>query len=463
MKTQYRHKRTNSLLQLKKEYENFIMCYVLNEDGAHEMSNYFSSKKQYKKVALCKKDNLISVTCKREKLNSGIETINLATMFTGGLSAIEFALKYENIEYKHIFGAEWDKYARKQCIEFHGEPEEFYHDVSKFDGSKYKNKIDLLVWGSSCQNFSLAGNRKGLDGDASKYFIDGLERQKEIMPKTFIFENVKGMLSANNGNDFKYALQAFRDMGYFISYKVLNAKDYGTAQNRERVFIVGFLNEDEYHAFCFEEKKPLEKCLNDYLDDEVDEKYFLSEKMLACFKKHKERHQNRGNGFAFSQKLSSEIKYINCLSTKYGNRSTDTYLRQIGSIGNGGQGNRVYSTDGISCTLSANGGGLGAKTGLYFVPRGNNHGGFKKTNILPTITTSSFENNCFIGGIRKITPRECFRLMGVKDEDIKLVNSDTQSYKIAGNGIEVNTIRSIVRALYKNEKQNNLFDFIWVA
>ncbi len=287
--------------------------------------------------------------------------IRLATMFTGGLSAIEFALRYEDLSYKHVIGAEWDKYARKQCIQFHGAADDFHEDVSKFNGSKYIDKIDLLVWGSSCQNFSLAGNREGLDGDKSKYFIDGLERQKEMMPKKFIFENVRGMLSSNKGMDFKYAIEEFRSMGYHIAYKILNAKEYGTAQNRERIFIVGFLKVDEYHSFSFEKPIKLLKTLRDYLDDVVDEKYYLSQKMIDGFISHKARHEEKGTGFKWNPKCGDDI--ASCLRANGAICPTDNTIKeprlnQAGVLDIKGSDSikRVYADDGLCPTLTTMGG-----------------------------------------------------------------------------------------------------------
>ena len=309
--------------------------------------------------------------------------LKLATMFTGGQSAIEFALKYENIEYKHILGAEWDKFARKQVQHFHGKPKYFFQDVSKFDGNIVKDEIDLLVWGSSCKNFSLIGDRKGIQGNESRFFIDGLKRQKEMMPKCFIFENVKGMLSSNNGADFKMALEEFTKMGYLITHKVLNAKDFGTPQNRERLFIVGFLDQNSHYNFTFETPKKLDITMWDLLDEVVDDKYIISDTMLKGFVNGKSVFSTK-----FKPKSKTD-KIANCLDTKEGGRRTNN-----------------------------------------FIPYKNS--------------------------FRKLTPKEMFTLMGVKGEDISICVSDTQARKIAGNGIDVNTLRSVVRSIYKN-KSNNLF------
>jgi len=362
--------------------------------------------------------------------------INLVTLFTGGLSAIDFALKYESMEYDHLLACEIDKYARKQFLQFHKEPLSFAEDASKVCAKHLKGKVDLYCFGSPCQDLSLAGKRKGFNGKKSSLFREGARVMSEMMPKSFIFENVKGLLSSNNGNDYKEVVKTFQDIGYLIAIKVVNTKDHGIPQNRERVFIVGFLDAEKYHNFYFAEPEPLKLVLRDMLDDNVSDKYYLSDKTIDGFMKHKERHKKRGNGFAFAPKTGDDI--ANCLSTRAGNRPTDNFIKeprleQIGNIDTKGHNSiwgRVYSPDGLSACLNANGGGVGAKTGLYYVK---------------SATTEDYR-------IRKLTPRECFKLQGVKNKDINLINSDRQSYKIAGNAISVNVMQMILRQVYKAQK-----------
>ena len=136
--------------------------------------------------------------------------LRIGTLFSGGLAACEFGFKYEEIEHEVVFACEWDKYARKQYLHFHGDPtSNFYEDVSDMKGAKYKDGIDLMVWGSPCQDLSLAGKRKGFDGEKSSLFREGARIQSEVMPKAFIFENVKGLLSSNGGADYKEVIKAF--------------------------------------------------------------------------------------------------------------------------------------------------------------------------------------------------------------------------------------------------------------
>ena len=166
------------------------------------------------------------------------KALKVATAFSGGLAAVEFALRYESIPHEIILACEWDNYARKQYLHFHSPPGTFYNDVSTVCAKKYKNQIDLFVWGSPCQDLSLAGKRKGFDGAKSSLFREGARVQAEMMPKNFIFENVKGLLSSNKGADYKEVCETFRNQGYHIATLVMNTKDFGVPQNRDRLFIL---------------------------------------------------------------------------------------------------------------------------------------------------------------------------------------------------------------------------------
>lgn len=403
--------------------------------------------------------------------------ISLATSFTGGLSAIDFALKYEGLEYRHLFGVEIDKFARQQCIHFHGEPDEFLHDVKIATAKHLKSKIDLYVFGSSCQDVSLAGKRMGFGGEKSVLFRDGARLLEEMKPKAFIFENVKGLLSSNGGADYKEVVKTFQDMGYLIAMKVMNTKDYGVPQNRERVFIIGFLDADAYHSFSFEDGFELETRLKHYLDESVDDKYYLSNKFVEGSLVHKERHEQRGNGFAFEPKSEDDI--ASCLTTQYGNRRTDTFIKlnQVGTLDIKGNDsiNALYAVDGLCPTLTTMGGGnrepkileddilnpLKGKTefGWHFEQKVYDINS-KCTRALTASEGSGSREKVLLQDyrIRKLTPKECFKLQGVRDGCIDLVVSDSQAYKIAGNAISVNVMQSLLRSLYKPvSKKDTLF------
>jgi site-specific DNA-cytosine methylase len=237
----------------------------------------------------------------------------------------------------------------------------FSNIMDKSHLSKMNYDIDLMVWGSPCQDLSLAGKRAGFDGAKSSLFREGARIMGEVMPKVFIFENVKGLLSSNGGADYKEVEKTFRDLGYHMAMKVVNAKEQGTAQNRERVFIVGFLDADAYHSFSFSDAIPLTKTLKDYLDDVVDEKYYLSDKMIAGFIAHSDRHKEKGSGFNWKPKDEDDI--ANCLRANAALNTSDSsikvpILQQVGELDIKGNDSikRVYGIDGICPTMTTMGG-----------------------------------------------------------------------------------------------------------
>ena len=376
--------------------------------------------------------------------------MKVATAFSGGLAACEWALKYEELEHEVVFACEWDKYARKQYLSFHGEPtSNFYEDIQDLDATPYLNKIDLFVFGSPCQDLSLAGKRKGFLGEKSSLFRHGARVLEEMMPKVFIFENVKGLLSSNKGADYAEVIKTFQDMGYLIQMKVLNAKEHGTAQNRERVFIVGFLDEDAYHAFNFEEPIPLTKVLRDYIDDEVEEKYYLSEKTIKSMINPK--YESMG-----IDRVNKEDDVCNCLTTMGGGNREPKVMIKIESmvatnIKDSVRKNFVRDYEEI----------IKSDKPIFY---SDCESGFQDNKVCLTESACLRANNSDLFTldrqfrIRRLIPRECGRLMGMRDEDINIVLSDSQAYKIFGNGIEINTIRSIVRGLYKPKaKLDTLF------
>ncbi len=326
-----------------------------------------------------------------------------------------FRMGFENTGYfTNVFGVENDKFACLTYLEnFNENP---IGDISIIDNERIHELVpdfDVLLAGFPCQAFSIAGHRKGFTDSRGHLFFDVMRILNIKKPQAFLLENVKGLLSHDKGETFKTILKYLQEAGYNVFYEVLNSKDYNLPQNRERVFIVGFRNKLN---FSFPEKIKLEKCVLDILEQEVDKKYFLSERYIECLKRHKERHQNKGNGFGFQ---ILDVKGIaNTLMAR--SSGVERNLIKIGSFNKGGQGDRVYSPLGISTCLSANGGGRGAKTGLYLIEE----------------------------QIRKLTPRECARLQGFPDS-FKIPVSDTQSYKQFGNSVSVPVVEAIARNILK--------------
>lgn len=259
-------------------------------------------------------------------------------------------------------------------------------------------------------------------------------------------------------------------LGYNVHYQVLNAKDYGIPQNRERIFIVGFKNNQ---SFNFPKKQELKLKLKDLLESNVDEKYYLSEKMIKGFLSK----DNNFNG-RFEPKTTESLIANTLTARCFKSAVTDNYI-QLQKISGTNQGDRVYSVNGLSSCLGSNGGGGGAKTGLYAIPqtvtltesrtetakeirrkfnklgldyssRRDKNLSIRKDSLSNCITSNKSIESFILDDyrIRRLTPRECMRLMNFPDSFITPC-SDTQTYKQAGNSIVVNVLKEIFKEIFK--------------
>jgi len=384
--------------------------------------------------------------------------MNIATLFSG-IGSPEQGAKRVYGDYNLVFACEWDKFARQSFeANYEIEPQHFHNDINDMDGTKYRGKVDILVGGSPCQDFSIAGLRAGVDGQKGVLIYQYFRIIKEVEPPIFIYENVKGMLSDKGGRVIKDFVQAFRDLGYYCHYEVLNTKDYGVPQNRERIFLVGFKNVDHYYNFSFAPKIQLDKRLKDVLEHDVDDKYYLSDKMIDGFK----RKKNKNYKF---EPHTRDDEYSKCLVSSYHKSAiTNPYIMEpnctpIGMLDMGGfeSTKRVYSTDGLSPTLKT---GTNNSPKIIQRARGYNNGGL--FDICPTITTNSWQDNNHLDEgyrIRRLTPRECFSLQDFPD-DFKFVVSNSQLYKQAGNSISVNMMEMIFEQIElsrHSKQQHTLF------
>jgi DNA-cytosine methyltransferase len=222
--------------------------------------------------------------------------IKIGSQFSG-VGAFEQALNRLCVEYKNIYAADWDKYARQTYLLNFEEPEYYIKDVNDTPIEQITQKhgsLDLAMFSPPCQAFSLAGKRKGEDDKRGILFYNSHEFIVKNKPRYFIIENVKGLLSDDSGKTFQRWIDYLAGKSvngnpvifpheeaapYHVYYQVLNAKHYGVPQNRERIFIIG-IRDDEDNNFSFPKPFPLEKRLKDVLQPEVDEKYFLSDKSI---------------------------------------------------------------------------------------------------------------------------------------------------------------------------------------
>ncbi|NMA74538.1 MAG: DNA cytosine methyltransferase, partial [Bacteroidales bacterium] len=269
-------------------------------------------------------------------------------------------------------------------------------DITKID-EKDIPAHDILLAGFPCQAFSLAGQRKGFDDARGTLFFDVARIAKHHQPKVIFAENVKNLVNHDRGRTFKVIKSILTDLGYTVFNKILNSKDFGVPQNRERIYIVAFRNDIAPLSFRFPKKTDDTKVIGDILEDtETSTKYYLSTVYLDSLRKHKERHEAKGNGFGYE----------------------------------------IREHDSIAGALVC--GGMGRERNLIVDKR--------LTDFTPVTHIKGEVNREYI---RRMTPREWARLQGFPDE-FKLVVADTHLYKQFGNSVTVPVIKEIAKQI-KNQ------------
>ena len=374
-----------------------------------------------------------------KKLSNQNATVRLATMFSG-IGSIEHALKRLNINEEIVFACDNDKYVKQSYFaNYEISENSWYDDVHNIDGTKYKGKIDLLVGGSPCQSFSMVGKRKGFEDTRGTLFYEFARVVKESQPKVFIFENVKGLVNHDKGNTFEVIKETFKELGYNFKYQLLNSKNFGIPQHRERIFVIGF--KDNSINFDFPDPIPLEYKMQDFLEDFTDSKYYLKEKgikFVTSTKNRNKRYTQINGEIALCQKANQQFNWHGDFVFEESNSDFNDFVFDITKVEE-----KYY---------------LSEKTKAYVLSSGTK--AFKTTigtdlevarpilQSMHKMHRSGVDNYVTHnkGKIRKLTPRECLRLMGFTD-DFKQVVSDTQMYRQAGNSIVVNVFIALMKQM----------------
>lgn len=261
--------------------------------------------------------------------------LKILSLFSG-IGAFEKALDNLEVDYELVNYCEIDKYASKSYSAIHGVSEDMnLWDVTKVDTSKLPEDIDFLTYGFPCQDISLAGKQRGFhheDGSLTRsgLFFEALRIIEDTKPKIAIAENVKNLTSKKFAEQFKIVLESLEEAGYNNYWKLLNAKDYGIPQNRERVFIVSIRKDIDNGRFEFPAPFPLEKRLKDVLEDEADEKYYLSDKTINSLIEHKARNEAKGNGFGWKPTKGEGVAQT--IKTESGYRPNTNFIIEQPSI-----------------------------------------------------------------------------------------------------------------------------------
>lgn len=309
---------------------------------------------------------------------NGVKFIDLFS----GIGA--FRLAFESYGAGCVFSIDNDKYASETYDE--NFDTESFGDICQVD-EKYIPEHDILCAGFPCQAFSISGKQLGFNDTRGTLFFEVIRIIRYHNPKIVFLENVSNLERHDNGNTFKVMKDSLERLGYNIYYKVLNASDYGVAQSRKRMYILCIRCDIDNHDFKFPKKTERIICLDDILMDNSECEEFILKKKYRLDKKK-----------FITDKVNKPVR--------------------IGTVNKGGQGDRIYSSEGHAITLSASGGGNGSKTGLYYVD----------------------------GVVRKLHPRETARLMGFPEE-YKINKSTSQAHKQFGNSIVVDVLQYIIEEL----------------
>jgi len=313
-----------------------------------------------------------------------------------------FRIAMQNLGGKCVFTSEWDEQAKKTYEANFGEVP--FGDITKEETKKFiPDEFDVLCAGFPCQAFSIAGRRGGFEDTRGTLFFDVAEIIRRKKPKAIYLENVKGLFNHDKGKTLKTILNVLRnDLGYFVpDPKILNAKDFGVPQNRERIFIVGF--RDDLGIDSFEYPKPTNQ--NATFEDVKEEnvvsvKYYLSDTYLNTLIKHKQRHENKGNGFGYE----------------------------------------IIPDDSTANAVVC--GGMGRERNLVYDDR--------LEDFTPVTHIKGKVNR---QGIRKMTPREWARLQGFPDNFVIPV-ADASAYKQFGNSVAVPAIQATANEIIKRILKN---------
>ena len=390
-----------------------IRLAVPNEQGMAVLTHYLHNihngvSKYYKKEALETLNNFVAYKQEEEKqsffaddavqqLLFEVENVPFPTPENYTFKFIDlfagiggFRIAMQNLGGKCVFTSEWDKEAKKTYMMNFGEVP--FGDITKQHIKNYiPEEFDILCAGFPCQAFSIAGKKGGFDDTRGTLFFDVAEIIKKHKPKAIFLENVKGLKSHDKGKTFETILNVLRnDLGYFVPEpQIINARNFGVPQNRERIYIVGFRQDLNISSFTYPQPLDNKVTFGAIKEKKVPPtKYYLSTQYLETLVRHKARHENKGNGFGYA----------------------------------------IIPDDGVANAILV--GGMGRERNLVLDHRIKDY--TPTTHIKGTVNRE---------GIRKMTPREWARLQGFPDNFVIPV-ADASAYKQFGNSVAIPAIQA---------------------
>lgn len=352
-------------------------------------------------------------------------TIRLGTSFSG-IGAIEQSFKRLGLKTEILFAGDTDSNCKKAYFANYNISEERWHnDIHDFDATPFKGKVDLFVGGAPCQAFSLRGKHGGFEDTRGTLFREFARVVIECQPKLFIFENVRGMLYHDKGNTWNVIKKTFEDdCGYQVYFQVLNSKDYGMPQGRDRIYCIGFKKETD---FKYPAPIKLERKMYDLLEDKIADKYFLKEKgfrFITQSVNHTKSYTQINGAIQLCQKRNQQFNWHGDFVFHPFTNESNQPSEFMSIIHEVKDAQESYYIDNVE------------QRTIY--PDGNGNHVMRRNQKVSCDSSK--------GWFRKLTPRECLRLMGF-DDSFKIVVSDTETYKQAGNSIVVDVLIALLKQL----------------
>lgn len=402
-------------------------------NNIHEKNNFKKIQKDVKEVC--------------EYLGMLHERINTMKIHNE-LDKLDYADKKKYVDNLYAGKKEQNKVKKSYMANYKINEDNFHWNVSFLDGKQYKDKVDLFVGGSPCQSFSLVGKQRGLEDTRGTLFYEYARLVSEIRPKVFIYENVKAVLSNDEGRTWEIMKKVFTDLDYTWKQTVLNAKDFGIPQNRERIFVVGFRNDLKLNKeFKFPNPVTLDKKLKDFLIDNVSGKYYLPKKgvdFVTDEKNLNKRYTQIDGEVSLCQKKNQQFNWHGDFVFVEENKDMEKTMQDL---------EKYFLSEKVKKYVLSTG-----TKGFYSKPE------IDLEIARPLLTTMHKMHRAGVdnyvtteGRIRKLTPRECLRLMGFCDS-FKIVVSDTSMYQQAGNSIVVDVLIAIMTQIlesYDFNKEEN--------
>ncbi len=362
----------------------------------------------------------IGTSWQNRKFKYPERTIRLATTFSG-IGAIEYALRRLDLKYDIVFAGDINENCKKAYLSNYGLTEDKWHtDINNFSAKKFKGEIDLLVGGAPCQAFSIVGKKLGFEDTRGTLFREFARVIKECEPKVFIFENVQGLYQHDEGRTWDVISNTFKDYcGYNIYFRRLNSKNYGIPQHRERLYCIGFKDDVK-----FKFPKPLNTLyrMYDFLQDYRDGDYYVAKYDTKAITPYKSRINGLASGRLKPRFNEFVFKCSDIEDKHYLSEKVARYVLAGGT-------KNFKTSDKTDLDI--------ARPLLQSMHKMHRAG---VDNYV------SFNKEKGINGLRRLSPRECLRLMGFRD-DFAINVSETATYMEAGNSIVVDVLIALLKQM----------------